>query len=310
MNELISVIVPIYNKQHVIHQCIDSLLNQTYSNIEILLVNDASFDHSGKICEEYAKKDNRIVYFCHETNTGSSGARNTALDHARGKYISFVDGDDYVQPNFLEILYKNLKEYHADISVCDFIKIDPSKGEALKDSEEEIVIQEFSHPMDMLSTLQWARAVVVWNKLYDARLFEGIRFPLNRIHQDEFTIHHVVAKANKVVFTSEKPYIYLQHEDSVMHNQTGSTYYDGYLSIKDRITLLNDRNDIKNRNFWLLRLIELTISYYNRSDDKEDGRMWKLIFKQRILSLLEEYPESFQLMNDNLKKKVEKVIYS
>ena len=116
MTEKITVIVPVYNVEHYLEKCLDSLINQTYKNLEIIVINDGSTDNSGEICQEYAQKDNRIVYIEKE-NGGLSDARNVGLDKMTGSYVTFIDSDDWVELDYVEILYKKIIEYQADIAV-------------------------------------------------------------------------------------------------------------------------------------------------------------------------------------------------
>ena len=118
---LISIITPVYNSEKFLKKCIDSILNQTYSNFELILVDDGSVDKSPQICDEYARKDSRIVVI-HQKNQGQAAARNKALDICKGDYISFIDSDDYVNPQMLEILMYTMQQSEADIAVCDYVQ--------------------------------------------------------------------------------------------------------------------------------------------------------------------------------------------
>ena len=143
MNELISIIIPIYNVEKYLHCCINSVIRQTYKNLEIILIDDGSPDNCGKICDEYAKKDNRIKVI-HKENGGLSSARNAGLDIAKGEYISFVDSDDYVAENFIEKLYKLCKENDADIAECDFYRIKANEKSMLYVSTTAVMNKELN----------------------------------------------------------------------------------------------------------------------------------------------------------------------
>ena len=127
MTEKITVIVPVYNVENYLNKCLDSLINQTYKNLEIIVINDGSIDNSGEICQEYAQKDNRIVYIEKE-NGGQSEARNMGLDRMTGSYVAFVDSDDWVELDYVEILYKKITEYQADIAVGNYYSFNESEG--------------------------------------------------------------------------------------------------------------------------------------------------------------------------------------
>ena len=123
-NELISIIIPVYNAEKYLRQCLDSIINQTYTNFEVLLVNDGSTDSSGMICQEYVENDSRFRYFEKE-NGGASSARNLGLERSGGAYITFIDSDDWVTPEYLEVLYTTLKENDVDISISSFKLFEP-----------------------------------------------------------------------------------------------------------------------------------------------------------------------------------------
>ena len=127
MTEKITVIVPVYNVENYLNKCLDSILKQTYQNLEIIVVNDGSTDNSGTICQEYAQKDNRIVYI-EKDNGGLSDARNAGLDRMTGSYVTFVDSDDWIEQDYVEVLYNKLTEYQADIAVGNYYSFNESEG--------------------------------------------------------------------------------------------------------------------------------------------------------------------------------------
>ena len=137
INDLISVIVPVYNVEKYLVQCINSILNQTIKNLEIILVDDGSLDNSGKICDEFSKKDDRIVAI-HKENNGLSSARNAGLEIANGNYIGFVDSDDWLDEHMYEILLKLIKENNSDISCCDFFKTADS-NDTMPSCDDEVI---------------------------------------------------------------------------------------------------------------------------------------------------------------------------
>ena len=287
--EKISVVVAIYNKENCLRRCIESLMAQTYLNLQIILVDDDSTDDSGKICHEYADKDDRIIYTCHPHNLGISEVRNTGIRFASGKYLSFIDGDDYVLEDFIETLYKNLSETGADISACEYIRIgeEETPDEPPKD---RISVEVYEDPLSFMMDAEWATAVVVWNKLYKTDLFNEIRFPANRIHQDEFIIHRLIAASKKLVYTDIPLYVYVRHEESVMRTQTPSTFYDGCLALSDRIDMLDEKGRLEERDLWIQRLMGLLLTYYENSKWQDDADLWQPVFKQRLMMLIRKYP--------------------
>lgn len=214
MNQLVTIIVPIYKVENYLNRCVDSILNQTYKNLEIVLVNDGSPDKCGEICDQYAKKDSRVKVI-HKKNGGLSDARNAGLEISTGKFVSFIDSDDWVHTNFIETLYIMLNETKSDISCCNFIKTD-NEQIYINDTKKEIF--EFSNveALEQLYDKLYIQMVVAWGKLYKKSLFKNINFPVGRIHEDEFTTHKLFYKSSKIVYTSEKLLYYWQREDSIM----------------------------------------------------------------------------------------------
>jgi len=221
----ISVIVPVYNVEKYISKCIESIVTQSYNNLEIIIVNDGSTDKSGDICDQYAQKDDRIILI-HQENEGVSMARNNALDIANGDYIGFVDSDDWIEPDMFATLCNNAIEYNADISTCNFyyVYVDQNGEIVLKVNrfEENNVItktilendEKIIHYFNFM-----VYNVIPCNKLYNKKLFNEIRFPRDKIYEDAFTIHKLIDKANKVVALPDYKYYYLQRNDSITRNR-------------------------------------------------------------------------------------------
>jgi len=214
-NKLISIIVPVYKVEPYLHRCVDSILNQTYKNMEIILVDDGSPDRCGEICDEYAKKDNRIKVI-HKENGGLSEARNFGIDIAKGRYISFLDSDDWIHKKYISELYKLLIKTNADISACDFLR---TKTEDVPKIEKGI-IHEFTNieALEQFTDKFYVQMVVTWGKLYKRELFDHIRFPVGRLHEDEFTTYKLIYKAKKIVLTNSKMLYYWQRSDSIMRS--------------------------------------------------------------------------------------------
>ena len=207
MEPLISVIIPVYKVENYLKRCVDSVLAQTYTNMEILLIDDGSPDECPKLCDEYAKMDERIRVF-HQENKGLSGARNTGIDHARGEYLAFLDSDDKWSPRFLESLYRAIKSYDADISQCRW---EYMHGDELQEAYDPEAKCECFTGREMLSNLYiqtGAYYVVAWNKLYKKELFANIRYPEGRIHEDEATTYKLFDQAKKCVFVDNALYGY------------------------------------------------------------------------------------------------------
>ncbi len=227
MEEKISIIVPIYNVEKYIKRCVDSILKQTYKKLEILLVDDGSPDNCGKICDEYKKIDKRVKVI-HKKNGGLSDARNKGIENATGKYIMFVDSDDYIEIDMVEYLYRLLKKNKCEIAICNYIYDYSNKDknyiaidgtfekiynshEAIKELLKDETIKSFA-----------------WNKLYRTELFQNIKFPVKRLMEDVATTYKLFMNANKIVFGSEPKYHYVQREGSILHNKKANFYIDFY----------------------------------------------------------------------------------
>lgn len=207
MEPLISVIIPVYKVENYLRRCVDSVLAQTYQNMEILLIDDGSPDECPKICEEYAVKDPRIRVV-HQENKGLSGARNTGIGQAKGAYLSFLDSDDIYSPYFLESLYRAISAYDADISQCRW---EYMHGDHLKETYRPEAECECLTGREMLGRLYiqtGAYYVVAWNKLYKKELFKEIRYPEGRIHEDEATTYRLFDLAKKCVLVDNALYGY------------------------------------------------------------------------------------------------------
>lgn len=209
----ISVIVPIYNISNYLNRIILCLINQTYKNLEIILIDDGSTDDSGKICDEFKKKDNRIKVI-HQKNSGVSVARNRGIEVSTGEYIGFVDSDDYISLEMYEVLYNNLIKTNSDVSVCSYI----SFKEKIPSFEKKDITKIFSN-VEVLKDIITDGLITnfLWNKLFKKELFEGIKFPINKIYEDMYVLPRIFSKTKNVVYTESKLYGYFQRENSYVN---------------------------------------------------------------------------------------------
>lgn len=228
---MISVIVPIYLVEKYIDKCINSILKQTYSNLEIILVDDGSPDACPQICENYKQIDNRIRVV-HRNNGGLSAARNSGLDIAKGQYISFIDSDDYIFPSMFEKMVNAIESSSSDLCICGIEPI--YEGEFRGRIEVgQIENKEYSREDFFYLINKWYYVTTV-NKLYKAEIFSEIRFPVGRIHEDEFTIHHIVAKCSKIVTIPDIGYAYVQRANSIMNSKISTRHLDLIYALIDR----------------------------------------------------------------------------
>lgn len=212
MDEKISVIVPVYNVEQYLERCVDSIINQTYKNLEIILVNDGSTDNSGQLCDELARKDDRIRVI-HKKNGGLSDARNVGIDEAEAELIGFIDSDDYIDEDMYEVLMNNLKDANADLSMCGHYDVYNNVPETQVADKK---IWELS-PQEAIKMVMEAKilSVTAVNKLYKKSLFSELKFEIGKIAEDAFIMIKLLDKCNKIVATNEKKYYYVHRENSI-----------------------------------------------------------------------------------------------
>lgn len=237
MNEKISVIVPIYNVENYLDRCIESIVNQTYSNLEIILIDDGSPDNCPQMCDRWSEKDNRIVVV-HKSNGGLSDARNVGLTIATGEYIAFVDSDDWIHAQYVEYLYKAIKEYKVDLAACNIRKVYTDNH---KEEVHTPLMRAYSteEALETLIKGDLFRAVV-WNKLYHKNLLCEELFEIGRYHEDEFFTYRVMGKTDKMIYVDAELYYYFQREGSIM-NSVSYKHLDALDAYLDRINYLQNK---------------------------------------------------------------------
>ena len=243
MTEKITVIVPVYNVENYLEKCLDSLINQTYKNLEIIVINDGSTDNSGEICQEYAQKDNRIVYIEKE-NGGQAEARNMGLDRMTGSYVTFVDSDDWVELDYVETLYKKITEYQADIAVGNYYSFDEAEGMyyfyIFGDSYYEKVYDNVSIFENLYESQEMKSfaLISVGAKLYKADLLKNLRFDNGKLAEDAYLNQKIYLLAERIVYLNKGLYAYCQREGSSSRAWTEKWMHALVDTMSDRITLL------------------------------------------------------------------------
>lgn len=214
MNPLISVIVPIYNVEKYLARCVDSIVNQTYKNLEIILVDDDSPDHCPQMCDDYAEKDSRIKVV-HKKNGGLSDARNAGMAVATGEYISFIDSDDYVSDDFFECLLDVMNKENSDIAECSVVKF--YEDNRFDEFSDDLSVKTYD-TQDAMSALIAENPFHqhVWNKLYKTELVKDIPYAVGKLNEDEFWTYRVFGRANKVSKLNKTMYYYFQRNSSIM----------------------------------------------------------------------------------------------
>lgn len=239
---IVSVIVPIYNVEHYLQRCIDSIREQTYKQLEIILVDDGSPDDCGRICDYNTKLDVRIVAI-HKENGGLSSARNAGLDIAKGEYVAFVDGDDTIHPKFIEALTELCTYYECDIAQCDYLTVAEGFSKLPLNTLQSIKIYNGRQALyEQCCTKNAAQYTIACNKVYRKELFQNIRYPLGKIHEDEFTTYLLLWKAERIAITNQYMYYYLQRVASIMGTTFSAKRLDALEAFQERLEFLKDRD--------------------------------------------------------------------
>lgn len=267
---LITVIVPIYKVEDYLRYCVDSIVNQTYSNLEIILCDDGSPDSCPQICDEYALKDSRVRVI-HKENGGLSDARNEGLNIATGEYITFVDSDDCLELDMIEHLYKLMDENKADLSCCQRQEIDEEGNKIENDKKHEklISVGRENCMRDFLCNPNMD--TVAWGKLYKAEMFKDIRYPKGKYNEDVFTTYKIIAKCKKVISSPEQKYLYRIRSTSIMNESFSTKHLDGIEGAKIRASFIKSNypglayvanaNIVYATNQCVLRLMHTSSEY-------------------------------------------------
>lgn len=231
MNPLISVIIPVYNVEKYICRCLDSVLQQTYRNYEIILINDGSTDNSGNICQHYQSIEPKITLLS-QKNQGLSSARNVGIELAKGAYLTFIDSDDCVRSSYLEKLLKVMEKHDADISFCG--------SECFGDEFSNELINKNFDGIRSFSGRDACKLIyskegrvdygVAWGKLYKRELFSEYRYPIGRLHEDQFLTYKLFYASSKVVEIGECLYGYFQNPEGIMRSPFSIKRYDGIVA--------------------------------------------------------------------------------
>lgn len=235
---VVSVIVPVYKVEKYLQKCIDSICAQSYPHLEIILVDDGSPDCCGCICDENAGTDMRIKVI-HKENAGLSSARNAGLDIATGDYVAFVDADDFIYPEYVEILVGLCEQYGCDIAQCSFLTVAEGSIKLPLNSQGSLAFYTGKQALHNLCMgKDDVKYTVVWNKIYKLELFNGIRYPLGRLHEDEFTSYRLLWKARKVADTNQYLYNYLIRNESIIRSKYSVKRLDALDAFRERLDFL------------------------------------------------------------------------
>ena len=262
-SELVTIVVPVYNVESYLPRCLESIFAQTHQRIDVILVDDGSTDDSGKICDEAAFSDDRFTVI-HKTNGGLSDARNVGLDMARGTWVFFLDSDDFISPYCIETMLNAALTSGAQIVECAFDSVEDSATVVWSTPTGEY--EAFRQPKALERFLDYnGTSVMAWNKLYRTALFEGVRFPIGKLNEDEFTTPYLVERVSSYASLKDSLYAYVQREGSIMHSSFSEKKLDGLEALSKRLVhfsvLGNGRIDAINAYHLLARCRALESKY-------------------------------------------------
>lgn len=309
MKPEISIIVPIYNVEKYLPRCIESILAQTFTNFELILVNDGSEDDSGEVCDRYAKEDKRIKVI-HKKNGGVSSARNAGLKNSIGNYIGFVDPDDYIKKDMYEKMYNLCIKKDSKIAICKFAR--EVDGKIINaDNNETEIIRELNNEEAMNELFKGVLyRFSLCNKLFNKKCFQGITFPEGRIHEDLSTTYKLFANSNRSIYTTYQGYIYVKREDSILTKQYNEKRLQSFIGWDEILEFMNKRYEKVNEQvvatftYWC---VDNIFYIMNQVKDKDELikylnfiRSYTLKYKKLINSndlLSEKYKIRVRLLN-------------
>ena len=294
MDDKITVIVPVYNVESYLRKCLDSIIAQTYKNIEIVVVNDGSTDASAEICKEFVEIDHRIIYIEQE-NAGLSAARNTGLENMSGDYVTFVDSDDWIEQDYVETLYKKITEYQADIAVGNYYSFNESEGmfyfHILGDSYYEKVYDNVSIFENLYESQEMKNFALIsaWGKLYKAGLFEQLRFDIGKLGEDGYLNQKIYLLAEKIVYIHKGIYSYRIRNNSLSRSWTEKWMNALVDAMSERITLLASLGYPLEKHLAIYRqMLEGSLSNGKVSGLEETPTYKEFEIKKHLLDKLEK----------------------
>lgn len=289
MSPLISIIVPVYNAERFLPHCIESILSQSYQNFELYLIDDGSTDSSAEICDKFSLTDNRIKV-THQSNSGQSIARNTALDLVQGEYIAFVDSDDYISPLFLEKLLDRIEKDNSDIVVCNYCAIDEQGNTWIPSIERHGLLS--SDEFWLLEKKHKMYCVALWNKLFKSSLWKTLRLKEGKYAEDSFAMTQYICKAQSISIIEDVLYYYFQRRDSLVHAFSIKNL-DSVEAKFERIQLLKDSRYTELKKSILYSAFCMLSRAYNHLDMQNEKN------KERYKELREEYKRWYKILYRN-----------
>ena len=303
----ISIIIPVYNIETYIRRCLESVINQSYKELEIVIVNDGSTDNSGTICEEYAKKDTRIKII-HKNNGGLSDAWNVGLSEASGDLIGFVDGDDYIELEMYEKMLGALEEHQADITICNHRRL--SESEEIKEASGKVYLLTNFEALEIYVNAEEKLKILptVWSKLFKREIIEGLSFTAGKTSQDVMFTTRAFLRANHIVYQDEYLYIYNDERvDSITNRKKGRKRLDVEIPVwKEQINFLESEGyagiaDKASYHFY--RKILYYYIDFKLENEKEAAKLAVQIAKEELPKIKTVYQNTWIKFGDKVRMK-------
>lgn len=297
----ISVIVPVYKVEPYLRRCVDSILAQTFTDIEVILVDDGSPDGCPAICDEYARQDGRVKVI-HQQNGGLSAARNAGLDwifaNSNSQWISFVDSDDWVHPRFLEYLYRAATEHNVQIGICNVKEV---SSFTTADDVLPYSVHSVEGSMDFYSE-NYFLGTVAWNKIYSREVFLQERYPVGKLHEDAFLTYRLLYRVSKIVYINSMLYYYYRNENSIMHSPYSLSRIAEVEAVEEQYHFFIEHGLEKNVLFSREKLIDKYTEHIHslRSMDNENALeiMYKL--RKKLRTLLRQSDKKIRQRENNM----------
>lgn len=287
-NSLISVIVPVYNTEKYLTECVESIISQTYRNLEIILVDDGSTDLSGSICNSFAEKDSRIIVI-HQKNVGLSAARNRGLDECHGEFVAFVDSDDIIPPDAMTNLMKIHSETAADLVIGGYYGIGTAGYVRWNIIPGGVKTYTGTGFLTDPAAQNGIPVILVWGKLYSKELWDGIRFPIGQRFEDSWIMPEILHKAKSVATCPQAVYRYYERESSIVHSENDNK------KMTERLNLFRHLTDFYGSNGYKNNRLKSMSNYLNHfliftkehgfTPDKSQKALFSSYFKKAIFSL-------------------------
>lgn len=280
MMDKITVILPIYGVEDYLESCIKAVLDQTYRNLEVILVDDGSKDRCPEICDEWAQKDERILVI-HKPNGGLSDARNAGIRVATGEYYLFVDSDDLIHPQMIELLYAHARKKNSLMVGCCYREFCSEKELEIEWINKTVPGRFYTTEEAITESCSDSSIhncfIVAWNRIYHKSLFEHIQYPVGHIHEDALIAFQLLEAANGIYLLEEELYFYRQRNGSIKNSEFSEKEIDTLLSIEKRLEIADSKNVTVACQYLVEQCLKYCIKYSKLMDRKKQITSYKII---------------------------------